>query len=276
MSSDQTDRMRERFAYIETELFWGDGVTAGQLARTFDVSRQIAQQVIDRYREGHPGQIRYDASRKRHVATDSFEPVYIRTTPIAFLDYLRGQALVGLYREDQDWSDFAVTDADRLLRPDLPLIPVRTVLTALIRRQAVMIDYRKKDLEPGSITTRVISPNHLVFADDRYHIRGFCHKKTRYLDFVLSRIVRAEIARDPWVSADSDVEWHKYAELILKPHPSLPDSVQKAILKGFERAESGSRAIRCRTALLYYVERKLFAVDPKYNVPLWCHQSDEG
>lgn len=270
MKLEETDRMRQRFAYIETELFWGDGVTAAQLAHTFAVSRQIAQQVIDRYRERHPGQMRYNASRKRHLTTDSFAPVYIRTNPIAFLDYLRGQALVGLYREDQDWSDLAVTDTDRLLRPDLPLLPTKTVLVGLMKQHSVMIDYRKKNLEPGSITTRVISPNHLVFADDRYHVRAFCHKKMRYLDFVLSRIVHAEIGRHDWVSADSDQEWHEYTELQLKPNPSLPVSVQDAILKGFERAESGARTVRCRKALMFYVERRLLAVDPRYNVPLWC------
>ncbi len=212
----------------------------------------------------------YDAKQRRHMPAASFEPHYIRTTPIAFLDYLRGQALVGLYREDRDWSDLAVMDVDRLLRPELPVPTIRTVLAALRRRQAVMIDYRKKDLEPGMVTTRVISPHHLVFADDRYHIRAFCHTKERYLDFVLSRIVHAEIAADDWISAEYDREWSEIVELRLQPNPSLPISVREAVLRGFEKVESGFRSIRTRRALLFYIKRRLLAIDPKYNEPLWC------
>jgi hypothetical protein len=267
------ERHRERFAYLETELFWGDGVTAGQVASTFGLSRQIAQNVIDRYREEHPGQMYYDAKQRRHLPTTSFEPHYIRTTPIAFLDYLRGQALVGLYREDQDWSDLVVTDVDRLLRPELPISTIRTVLTALRRQQAVMIDYRKKDLEPGVVTTRVISPHHLVFADDRYHLRAFCHTKKSYLDFVLSRILHAEIAIDDWISEEYDREWSELVELRLKPNPLLPASVQQAVLRGFEKGEPGSRSIRTRKALLFYIKRRLLATDPKYSEPLWSIES---
>ena len=179
VKTDFPERYTERFAYIETELFWGDGVTAGQIASTFGLSRQIAQKVIDRYRKEHPGQIYYNAGQRRHIPTESFEPHYIRTSPIAFLDYLRGQALVGLYHEDQDWSDLAVVDVDRLLHPELPVPPIRTLLAALRRQEAVTIDYRKKDLKPGSVTTRVVSPHHLIFADGRYHIRAYCHQKER-------------------------------------------------------------------------------------------------
>ncbi len=269
MSVDNPDRLIERFAYIETELFWGDGLTAGQLARTFNITRQMAQKIIDKYREQHPAHMRYDASRKRHEATDSFEPAFIRPSPLAFLDYLRGQALVGLYRDEQDWSELAVTDVDRLLRPDLPLNTIRMVLAALRRQKSVVIDYRKKDLELGSISVRVISPNHIVFAEGRYHIRAYCHLKRRYLDFVLSRIAYAEASSDDWVPTTYDKEWNEFTVLKLQPNPSLPVSVQAAIFRGFEKGEYGTRTIKCRQALLYYVSRKLLAEDPKYGMPLW-------
>lgn len=270
MTCKNPARLTERFAYIETELFWGDGLTAGQLARTFKVTRQMAQKTIDQYREQYPGRMRYDASSKRHEATESFKPNFIRTSPLAFLDYLRGQALVGFYRDEQDWSDLAVTDVDRLLRPDLPLDIIRRVLAALRCQKSVVIDYRKKDLEPGSISMRVISPNHLVFADGRYHLRAYCHLKKRYLDFVVSRIAYAEESREDWVPSDYDKEWNEFTILRLKPNPSLPVSVQAAIFRGFEKGECGFRIIKCRKALVYYISRKLVSEDPSYGMPLWC------
>ena len=275
MSMDNRDRLNERFAYIETELFWGDGLTAAQLARTFGISRQMAQKTINTYREQHPEQMRYAAQNKRHQATESFEPIFIRPSPHAFLDYLRGQALVGLYRDEQEWSDLVVTDMDRLLRPDLPLNSMRVLLAGLRCHKTVVVDYRKKDLEPESVSVRVISPNHLVFADERYHVRAYCHAKKRYLDFVLSRIAHAEPASDDWVSADFDKEWNEFTELRLKPNTALPASVQAAILRGFDKGNSGIRRIKCRKALAYYVSRKLLAENPKYGLPLWCLMSEE-
>ena len=63
-----------RFAYIETQLFWGDGLSAGELAKFFDSTRQTAQAVINAYRQQHPDQMEYDGSLKRHVATEVIEP----------------------------------------------------------------------------------------------------------------------------------------------------------------------------------------------------------
>jgi len=271
MSRHNPIQAAERYAYIETELWWGDGLTAGQLANAFGITRQAAQEVIDQYRKKFPDQMKYDGSRKRHLPCESFKASFIRENPVAFLDYLRGQALVGMYREDQDWSDLAVTDVDRLLRPDLKPDLMRIVLAALRTQSTVEIDYQHKDLEPGSISVRVISPNHLIFADDRYHIRAFCHKKTSYLDFVLSRIIHAEPANSGWVGPEDDREWNEWVEFRVQPNPALPPSVRKAILLGFDTREPGVRIIGCRKALLLYVERKLLAEDSKYRMPLWCH-----
>ena len=272
MSIDNPDHLLERFAYIETELFWGDGFTAGQMARAFGISRQMAQTIIGQYREQYPGQMRYVARHRRHEATESFEPVFIRPSPLAFLDFLRGHALVGLYRDEYDWSDLPVADVDQLLRPELSLKPLRLVLASMRGRRTVRIHYLKQDLEPGagSMSIRVISPNHLVFAEGRYHVRAYCHLKKLYRDFVLSRIVRAGPTMDDWVSSDEDMEWNELAEMRLIPNPLLPSFAQILILKGFETAEPGIRIIRCRKALVHYVKRRLRSVDARYGMPLWC------
>jgi hypothetical protein len=269
MSRFNPDRTTERYAYIETELIWGDGLTARRLAQAFGITRQAAQGVIDQYRRNFPGQLRYDGSLKRHMPDEDFKACFIRENAIAFLDYLRGQALVGMFCQGQDWSDLTVTDVDRLLRSELPGTPVRKLMAALKSHLTVMIDYRSKDLKPGSMSVRVISPNNIVFADDRYHIRAYCHKRHRYLDFVLSRVSHAEMADAEWISPEDDWEWNEYAELHVQPNPVLPPLARDAILMGFATNERGVRIIKCRKALLFYIKRKLLAADNKYGVPLW-------
>ncbi len=256
-----------RFEFIETRLFWGDGLTAGDLAEAFGITRQSAQSAIEDYRRRHPRQMKYDPKRKRHVPESSFTPNYIRKAPVRFLDYLRGQTLAGFYREERGWSDIELTDVDRLLRPDLPVEPIRTVLTALLQKQVVHIDYRSKNRD--SATTRSISPNHLVFADDRYHLRAYCHHQEVFLDFVLSRISRAEITDAEWVSSVEDHGWNTFVTLCFRPNPGLPEEARDAILKHYETGESGCWRITCREAIAYYIKRKLLSSDNKFGMGLW-------
>ena len=258
-----------RFEYIETRLFWGGGLTASELAETFGLSRQSAQRTIEAYRRRYPGQMVYDPRGKRHVAAEGFRPRTIRTEPIRFLDYLRGQALMSFYRDEPEWSDLTLTDVDRLLRPDLPEEPTRTVLTALLRRRVVRVIYRSKN--PESVTDRCLSPNHLVFADDRYHLRAYCHTVNQFIDCVLSRIHWAKLTDDEdWVSSREDREWNRIVDLSFIPNPELPAEAREAILKHYETPVPGRRTVRCRFALAFYVERKLTAPSRKFDgKPLW-------
>jgi predicted DNA-binding transcriptional regulator YafY len=272
-------QLLERFEYIETALFWEKGLTAGGLRETFHLSRQTAQSVIDQYRQAHPDAMVYDASRKCHRPTRLFSPQYISGDVIRFLDYLRGQTLVGYFREAAEWSRLEVHDVDRLLQPKLPLEPARTVLRGLREERAVRMDYRKKNLSMSERMDRIVSPNHLVFSDGRYHVRAYCHVRKAYLDFVLTRIIDATLLDDStaeWVSDRYDEKWQTFLALTFEPHPELPESVREAILQRFDAEETGRRRIPCRAALAFYVERRLAqSIDPKYGVPLWRLVSEE-
>ena len=259
----------DRFGFIESNLLWENGITARKLMEAFDISRQAAQKVINDYRNAFPDQMAYNPKTRQHEVTDDFRPVFIRPDPLKFLDYLRGETMISYYREEREWSEFEVTDVNRLLRPRLSLETLRTVFSALKNKQTVQIDYRKKDLESDECTERIISPNHLVFADNRYHIRGYCHLKHHFLDFVLSRIVCAETSYKDWVPSNEDREWQENVTLAFKPNPELPEGVQKAILRNYDTVESGVWIITCRKALAFYAERSLVAVNEKYGKPLW-------
>lgn len=86
---------------------------------------------------------------------------------------------------------------------------------------------------------RIISPNQLVFVNNRYHIRAYCHFKEIYLDFVISNIILAEFADDEWISSEEDVEWNTFVSVKLSPNPELPKDTQNALLKRFEIEKKG-------------------------------------
>ena len=84
-------------------------------------------------------------------------------------------------------------------------------------------------------TKRFISPNHIVHADFRYHLRSYCHKDGAYKDFVIGRITEAEIISTEthldnwheWRSDENDRDWHQIVELKYTINPELDDSMKK-------------------------------------------------
>lgn len=258
--------MLRRFAFIETRLLWGGGVTAGELAKGFGLARQNAQQSIEAYRQRHPGQMEYDRRRRRHIRTATFEAQYVRNDVGRFLDYQRSISQVAHFYEESDWCDLPFTDADSLIKPIYDSNGVQAILEA-IRQQAVAeIEYWSKT----RIQTRRISPHQLVFADGRYHIRAYCHETLQYLDFVLTRVMTSKITNELWVSSAADENWHHRQKLRFRINPNLPNAAQEAIRLDY--IPSGQEFLEIqgvRIALSYYIQRRLCRIDWRFEMPLW-------
>ncbi len=257
--------MLERFAFIESRVYWGDGLSAQELGRVFGLARQTAQGVIDAYRKQHPGTLRYDEQRRRQVATSGFQPHYIQESPTAFLDHLRAQAMNAYYMQDQEWDELPFYDVDHWLRPQLQREPIKALLSALLEHKNVTMYYHSK----LSARLREFSPNTLIFAGNRYHIRGYCHLQQAFLDFVLSRIIHIEPSTTEWVSSRDDKAWNKFVALRFQPHRELPEEARSALLCDFPLNEEEAYVIRCREALAYYIERELTAIDSRFSLPRW-------
>ncbi len=253
-----------RFAYIETCLYWGLGITATQLGKVFTLARQNAQACLDAYRKQNPASMEYDPKQKRHKATTDFQPRYIEDEPEKYLHYLRGNQLSNAFWEDEEWDGLPVYDVDTLFRPHLDRDCVRLLITAIQHRQVVTIYYHSKALTHYLS----ISPNNLVFASRRYHIRAYCHDWQRYIDVVLSRVLEAQVSIEDWVSAEEDKDWQTYLDLYFQPNPDLPAQMIDT-LKTDYRLQSNRYTIRTRIALKAYVLREMERIDWKYNMKLW-------
>jgi predicted DNA-binding transcriptional regulator YafY len=252
-----------RFSFIESRLYWAEGLTAGALAEAFGVSRQSAQAVIEKYRQLHPGNMQYDEKKKQHVVTEAFTPHYIRAEANLFFAAIRGQNEVCHYAEDVSWSDVPFEDVSRCIKTKINYLPA--IMSGLIKKHTVEIYYVSKN----RITTRYISPHHLVYADGRYHLRAYCHMDNEFLDFVISRIRSASCGSvDDWVSATDDHEWHQYVTLVFKVNPELPETVKQAVEEDYI-LNHGLFSIRCRRALALYVRRQMMKYDGKSQLGIW-------
>ncbi|WP_006788698.1 MarR family transcriptional regulator [Thiorhodospira sibirica] len=252
MTVKKVDILR-RLGFIEIRVLWAGGVTAGELAQAFGLSRQAAQAVINEYKRQMPGNLKYDASLRRHVAAQGFKPGFIREGSSAFLDYLRGQGLVAQFIEDIDWSEIPFCDANRATRPKLNNDMVSEALQGLYRKKAVAIRYSSK----YRTILRTISPHCLVFADNRYHLRAYCHTVHKYMDFALSRILFAGPSNEEWVSGDADRAWHQYQDLCFQVGAELSAEKQTALREDYKLTPGQVLTLRTKQALAFYCEREL-------------------
>lgn len=257
-----------RFAYIETCLYWGIGITAKQLGETFEITRQNAQASINAYRELHPGNMQYHASRKRHIATDSFQPNYIGDKPELYLNYLRGNHLTSKFWKDEDWSELPIHDVDTLFRPHLQTDIIRTVVSSIQTQQALQLYYHSK----AQTHYLTVAPNQLVYASRRYHMRAYSYDANKYIDLVLSRILETNFSGEDWVSSAEDKEWNTYVDLHFKPNPELPEQLRNTLLLDF-RLEGSHYTITARKALQAYILREMERLDWRYKIPLWLHSA---
>ena len=270
-------RQSERFAYIETCLYWNGGVTAPQLADAFGIDRRNAQVVIAQYREKYPQQLIYNESNKRHEPSQSFQPNIIKTDPHLYLDYLRGGYLVGRFIDYTTWTDLSVVNVDDLFKTSIDNQMVKAIINAAQLKQALMIEYHAK----AKWNYLTISPHRLVYASRRYHVRAYAHEWQTYIDIVLSRIYSIQPTEQGWVSDEGDKKWHTSIELKFQPNPNLPlqaintlkidyydFSTDKTLL------ENGLLIIKTRKALEGYILREMERVDWRYNMQLWLRYSE--
>lgn len=265
----KNDRSR-LFAYLETRLYWGEGVTANMLGNAFGLARQNAQKVISEYSRQFPHNIQYDKSRKMQVMGNNFQAHFIRIEPERYLDYLRGVDAVSRYWAETEWNEVMFEDVDRQIRPSQKTEIVRTILSAIQNEHVISIFYQSK----FSAQLREISPHHLVYAGRRYHVRAYCHHLNMYLDFVLPRILQIETSTTDWVSHDEDINWNEWISVNFKINPDLPEHVIRTLQLDYSLDTGTTRSIKTRKAMLGYIRREMERIDWKEQKRLWLEIPD--
>src|SRR3546814_5264706 len=97
----------------------------------FDVSVPQASKDLTLYQERAPHNALYDKSAKRYVASEQFEPHFLKPDPYGYLSRLRSVA-EGLTELSDSWIT-EVPDTDIALTPRRDIDPgvLRTVLSAV-------------------------------------------------------------------------------------------------------------------------------------------------
>jgi hypothetical protein len=247
-----------RLEFIDFRLRWDGRLNRSDLVDFFGISVPQASLDIARYLEGAPANMQYDRGARVYRATDSFAPLYATSHPSRYLNELLSVA-TGVLDPEASFVGW---------RPPLATIPVpgRTmnvdalvcILRAIRNRTALQVRYQSMSRpEPGD---RVISPHALVNDGFRWHVRAYCHLRKQFRDFVIARVLAVEGTNTGDATGESaperDLAWLTQVQLVLAPHPALPEAHRKAIELDYGMTD-GVVAMACRQALLFYALQHL-------------------
>ena len=246
--------VERRLEFIEFRLYWEGGVNRSDIIEAFDVSVPQASKDLTLYQERAPHNAVYDKSAKRYVASNEFQPCFLKPDAGQYLNQLRSVA-EGILASSESW----IAHSPPYAGPPVPARGVnnntlRTVLAAIRQNQAVEVKYQS--LSSDDPRWRWIAPHAVGFDGFRWHTRAFCEVDKSFKDFLLSRIIETRSVRSSGVSPENDADWNELITLEIGPHPDLSDSQKRVI--ALDYGMRGGRAqIQVRKALRYYALRRL-------------------
>ncbi|MFV1983621.1 MAG: helix-turn-helix transcriptional regulator [Thiohalomonadales bacterium] len=266
MASEVKWATRQRYQYIEVMAFYTGVVTRKDVARTFGISDAAATKDLKAYGIVAPDNLIYKQNVFGFVPSTSFVEMFADLSPhIVMSMFAANLAIRGNPESAQNWI-YGVT-VDQL---PLPIrLPDKNICAQLVRaiknKQKLQIRYLslsdktdiKNELDSEALNSRIIEPHSLIDNGLRWHVRAYNEQSYDFRDFVLSRIIDAQLietAAESSVKYDDD--WIEYVSLKLKPHPKLIQQKQDSLLYDFSATDDVIE-LSVRRALVAYVLHRL-------------------
>jgi len=246
--------VERRLEFIEFRLFWEGGVNRADIMEMFDVSVPQASKDLTLYQERAPNNAIYDKSAKRYVASDRFQPCFLKPDAAGYLNQLRSVS-EGIVDRSEAWiGQSPAYDAAPTPVRGVNAEIVRTVVAAIRRSEAIEIRYQS--LSRPEPRWRWIAPHAIAFDGFRWHARAYCETDRTFKDFLLSRMLETREARPAEVRPNADTDWHEFVTLEIGPHPELSETQKKVIALDYGM-RSDKAKIPVRKALIYYALKRL-------------------
>lgn len=158
--------------------------------------------------------------------------------------------------------DYDVLEAD----------PFRCLFAALMRKQAVHLDYFAKT----GRSSFSFSPHALVRTSFRLHFRGFSDTQDgrpgHYIDVIAERVARAEfLGSEVYTGPKGDADWKKKVLVIAELRNDLPLALLTALQQEFNlEPDARQRTRPVRFALAEYVKEALVGRRVRgWDGPIW-------
>lgn len=246
--------VERRLEFIEFRLYWEGGVNRSDIVEAFDVSVPQASKDLTLYQERAPHNAVYDKSAKRYVASEKFQPCFLKPDAAHYLTQLRSVA-EGILPATASWiAHFPPYSGPPVPARDVTNETLRTVLGAIRGKLAIEIKYQS--LSRPEPRWRWIAPHAIGFDGFRWHARAFCQIDQTYKDFLLARIVETRGSKANEIEPGGDTDWNEEVTLEIGPHPELSDTQKRVVALDYGM-RGGKAKIPVRKALLYYALKRL-------------------
>lgn len=253
-----------RLEFIDSRLYWNGRVNRSSLTDFFGISIPQASLDLSEYQKQAPQNTVYDRNEKAYVATPDFKPALVDQTSGRYLAELYALTTGTIPADISFLGDppptAIVKHPTRLVSPEL----LRSVLHAIQAGATLQITYQSMGRpEPSE---RSISPRALAYDGHRWHVRAYCHKRERHIDFVFARILDFAGPHAPQPVPETDPEWERMLDIVIGPNPALPAGPRKVIELDYEMV-NGRRPIQTRQCLAHYLLRRLGLHRPTEHLP---------
>ena len=244
--------VRKRLEYIEFKLAWDGKINRSDLTKHFGISVPQASGDIGKYLKIAPENLLYSKREKSYFVTPEFNPRFGDQTSEKYLSFLEE-----LYPEEEPLEVSGLgyippfDRSPRFIRKTDPAI-LRKILEAIKFQKSIEINYQSWS-RPVPIY-RWISPHALANDGNRWHVRGYCHKRNSFSDFVLGRIFCIRDEKESDIDSLNDGQWQNYIDLVVGPNPNVDKNHKLAIEHDYEM-ENGQVVLKTRISLVYYVLR---------------------
>jgi hypothetical protein len=248
--------VKERLKFIDFRLFWEGRINRSDIMERFAISTPQASKDLSLYESMAPGNLSYDVSAKRYLASSSFTPRFIEPNADGFLMQLRNISDHTL-QIGETWLGVPPS-AEAMPIPSrrVSVHVLRAVIRAIEKRMALSVLYQSmNEHRPGPLW-RWIVPHALAHDGLRWHVRAFCEETKGFKDFLLSRCLDSGEERNTEINASQDKYWNEYFSVVLVPNPALSFDQQEIVAQDY-CMEYGQIAVPVRKALLYYFNKRL-------------------
>ena len=222
----------------------------------FGISEPQASKDLAAYRDLAANNLEYDSSKKRYVSANPFQPVFLKPNPDRYLAQLKAIS-DGILDSRDTWISAlppggVVPTPTRRIDAEV----LRALLGAIRDRLAVHIEYQSMSQEHPEPLWRWITPHAFGFDNLRWHVRAYCHRQSRFLDFVLGRVLCVAETGQAGAPSEDDLLWQEFFNVVLEPNPQLTEAQRRGVARDYGMTNA-KLVVPVRCALLYYFNKRL-------------------
>ncbi|MEW6669269.1 MAG: WYL domain-containing protein [Thermodesulfobacteriota bacterium] len=225
--------IQERFAWFDSLVRRAKYPNASHLAEHFEISPKTAHRTIEFLRDRMLAPLAYDPSRRGYYYTEkTFDLPRLRATQEELLAVLLAKRLLNrsaggaisrqihrmarkLLMAAAESPDMTPQDVDEAFSavwhghaPAQPRV-FQQVANALLERRMLRFSYRSPGTD--SLTTREVEPHHMQHYMANWVLIGFCHSRSDWRKFFLSRMEGLETLKKSFRRRPAR-EWHPLLE----------------------------------------------------------------